>query len=76
MKNYTTIPNKFAKILNSGDNYRLVALSFTPRKDGYTDSTFKQLGEYINKSNPESEFTVKDFVKRLKLTNTIRIDEV
>lgn len=76
MKNYTTIPNAYANALNSGDNYRFVALSFTPRKDGYTDSTFKQIGEYINKSNPESTETIKDFVKRLKIANLIQIDEI
>ena len=76
MKNYTTIPNIVACKLNSADTYRYTALSFTPRKQGFTDSTFKQIGEYINKSEPESERTIEHFVERLKMANLIRIDEV
>lgn len=76
MKNYTTIPNSFATKLNSADMYRYTALSFTPRKDGYTDSTFKQIGEYINAEIPESEETVKDFTRRLKDSKLITIEEV
>ena len=76
MKKYTTIPNSAACKLNSADTYRFTCLSFTPKKDGFTDSTFKQIGEYVNKSKPEVEPTIKDFVNRLKMSNLIRIDEV
>lgn len=76
MKNYTTIQNNITSKLDSADTYRFTCLSFTPRKDGYTDSTFKQLGEYINRNKPESENTIKDFIKRLKQSKIIKIDEV
>lgn len=76
MKNYTTILNSITSKLDSADTYRFTCLSFTPKKEGYTDSTFKQIGEYINRNNPESENTVKDFVKRLKISGIIKIDEV
>lgn len=76
MKNYTTISNDITNKLDSADTYRFTCLTFTPRKDGYTDSTFKQIGQYINNAVPESEETVKDFVKRLKTSEVITIDEV
>lgn len=76
MKNYTTIQNNITNKLDSADTYRFTCLSFTPRKEGYTDSTFKQLGEYISQTKPESEDTIKDFIKRLKDSQIIKIDEV
>lgn len=67
MKPYTVMPNNIAKVLNSPDTYRYVALSFSPLKnDGYTDSTFIQIGEYINPDKPESPKTTRNFVERLK----------
>ena len=66
MKTYTAMPNNVAKVLNSPDTYRYAALSFTPLKNGYTDSTFKQIADYINPNKPESELTVKNFINRLK----------
>ena len=42
MKTYTTIPNNI-NILNLVDIFRFTCLTFEPRKDGYTDTTFKQL---------------------------------
>lgn len=76
MKNYTIVPNNISNILDSGDTYRFTCLLFTPRKDGKTDSTFKQLAEYINKKDSESEDTVKKFVIRLKESGIIKIDEI
>lgn len=66
MKEYTVMPNYIAKILNSADTYRYVALTFSPLKNGYTNSTFKQIAEYIDPINPEPESTVRSFANRLK----------
>jgi len=73
MKYYTTIANTVANKLSSADTYRYTCLTFTPRKNGYTDSTFKQIAE-IN-INPEPELTIKKFVQRLKLTDILKIEE-
>jgi hypothetical protein len=70
MKNYTTIENRVSKILSSADTYRYTCLTFTPRKEeGYTNSTYKQIGLYTN----ESEYTVREFIKRLKCTDIVLI---
>ncbi len=74
MKNYTVIPNMISKQLDSSDTYRFTCLTFTPRKDGYTDSTYKQIGHYINQQKPESEDTIRGFVKRLKESGVIKIE--
>lgn len=76
MKNYTTILNNITSKLDAGDTYRFTCLTFTPRKEGYTDCTFKQLAEYINPFIPESIETVKSFVTRLKKKEIIKIEEV
>ena len=75
LKTYTTIQNIVATKLSSADTYRYTCLTFTPKKNGYTDSTFKQISE-LNSNKPESEETIKDFVKRLKNQQIIKVDEV
>lgn len=70
------MPNNVAKVLNSPDTYRYAALSFTPLKKGYTDSTFKQIAEYINPNKPESERTIENFINRLKKAGLMQINEV
>lgn len=76
MKTFIKMPNNITKVLNSKDTYRYVALSFTPIKKGFTDATFIQIGEYINPLKPESEYTVKGFIQRLKKAGLMQIDEV
>jgi len=71
MKKYTTIHKSIASKLNSIDTYRFTCLSFTPRKGGYTDSTFKQLADICR----EPEATIKHFTERLKSSEIIKIDE-
>lgn len=75
MKSYTTIQNAIASKLSAADTYRYTCLSFTPRKNGYTDSTFKQIAE-LNSNEPESENTIKDFVERLKRLKLMKIVEL
>lgn len=72
MKTYTIIPNNIGK-LNLADIYRFTCLSFQPRKNGYTDSTFKQL---MLLTKDKSEETLKDFVKRLREAELIKIETV
>jgi hypothetical protein len=72
MKTYTTIQNSIASKLSSIDTYRFTCLSFTPRKNGYTDTTFKQLADICK----EPVTTIKHFTERLKFSEIIRIDEV
>lgn len=72
MKNYTLVPNNIGT-LNFLDVYRFTCLSFTPRKNGYTDSTFKQIAELTKDKSTEN---IKDFVERLKLTNLLNIETV
>lgn len=72
-KLYTVMPNNIAKLLNSADTYRYVALSFTDfKKTGKTDATFKQIGDtiipYKGKDKGESPRTVEKFISRLKNT--------
>lgn len=72
MKTYTTIPNNIVK-LNFADIYRFTCLSFTPRKDGYTDSTFKQIKDI---TKDVSEETVGNFVQRLRESELIEIKTI
>lgn len=72
MKTYTTVPNNIDKLILS-DIYRFTCLSFQPRKDGYTDTTFKQLMIFTGDT---SEETLKDFSKRLRESELIKVETV
>ena len=72
MKTYTIIPNNISK-LNLADIYRFTCLSFQPHKNGYTDTTFKQL---MLLTKDKSEETLKDFIKRLREAELIKIETV
>ena len=70
MKTYTKIPNNIDKLILS-DICRFTCLSFQPLKNGYTDTTFKQLMFFTGDT---SEETLKDFSKRLRESELIKVE--
>lgn len=72
MKTYTVISNKIVQSLKSADALRYTAITFTPRVDNKTDSTFSQIGEITG----ESERTIKNFVTRMKKSKLIPISQI
>lgn len=72
MKTYTTIPTNIGKLIFA-DIFRFTCLTFQPRKNGYTDTTIKQLMIY---TKDKSDDTLKDFIKRLRESELIEIQTI